>query len=317
MPRPTIDRVAVVGTGVIGRSWIQVFARAGCQVRVYDPDPAQVAAVLEWIRHDLEADRIAGFITAEQADARRALVSTASGLSDALAGVGYVQECGPEQLEVKHTIFAELDKLAPHTTILASSASALDMTEIAAGLAGAPRCLVAHPVNPPHVVPIVEIVPSAATSSDVVASARLFLSSVGQTPVVLNFYVPGFLLNRMQAALLGEAISLVERGVADVDAVDAVVREGLGLRWALMGPFGVANTNADGGVREYFTRYGAAYEQLLSTFAPAPSFTAELVERLGQKTDAMVGSRPRVELQRWRDRLIAKIRALKDADPQP
>jgi 3-hydroxyacyl-CoA dehydrogenase len=121
----------------------------------------------------------------------------------------------------------------------------------------------------------------------------------------------------MQAALLREAISLVESGVADVEAVDAVIRDGLGLRWSLMGPFGVADTNADAGIREYFTRYGGAYRNCMDELGATPSFDAAMIERLGQATDAMMGQAPRSEARRWRDRLIRKIRELKAKDPQP
>ena len=238
---PTIPVVAVVGTGIIGKSWAYLFARAGCRTRIHDPDPAQLENALAWLDQ-------------EDAEQRRALISTHAKLSDALDGAGYVQECGPEQIEIKKTLYSTLDQVADAATILGSSTSAHDMSVIANDLAGAHRCIVAHPVNPPHLIPVVEILPGAKTDPDVVTRTRDFMTSVGQTPVLMNFYVPAFLLNRMQAALLREAISLVESGVADVDAVDAVIRDGLGLRWALMGPFGVANTNADGGIREYFTR---------------------------------------------------------------
>jgi 3-hydroxyacyl-CoA dehydrogenase len=133
----------------------------------------------------------------------------------------------------------------------------------------------------------------------------------------MNFYVPGFLLNRMQAALLREALQLVERGVADVSAVDAVIRDGLGLRWALMGPFGVANTNADGGVREYFTRYRGAYIELMNDLSPTPGFDPEQIERWGQATDAMAGRASRDRLRAWRDRLVRGILRLKREQPAP
>ena len=154
------------------------------------------------------------------------------------------------EIELKKAIYARLDGAAAPAAILGSSTSAHDMSEIAAGLPGAHRCIVAHPVNPPHLIPVVEILPGVKTDPDVVTRTRDFMTSVGQKPVLMNYYVPAFLLNRMQAALLKEAINLVESGVADVDSVDTVIRDGLGLRWALMGPFGVANTNADGGIRE-------------------------------------------------------------------
>jgi 3-hydroxyacyl-CoA dehydrogenase len=309
--KPTIPIVAVVGTGIIGKSWAYLFARAGCRTRIHDPDPAQLEKALAWLDQELETE------STEEANTRRALISTHAKLSDALDGAGYVQECGPEQIEIKKTLYSSLDQVADAATILGSSTSAHDMSVIANDLAGALRCIVAHPVNPPHLIPVVEILPGAKTDPGVVTRTRDFMISVGQTPVLMNFYVPAFLLNRMQAALLREAISLVESGVADVDAVDAVIRDGLGLRWALMGPFGVANTNADGGIREYFTRYGEAYKSCMNELGATPSFDPEMIERLGRGTDAMTGNASQTETLRWRNRLIQKIRELKTNDPQP
>jgi 3-hydroxyacyl-CoA dehydrogenase len=165
-------------------------------------------------------------------------------------------------------------------------------------------------------MPVVEVLAGMSTTADVVARTRAFLSAVGQRPVLLNFYVPGFLLNRMQAALVREAIHLVESGAADVDAVDAVIRDGLGLRWALMGPFGVADTNADGGIREYYGRYGSSYAELMGDLGGTPAFDRELIEKLGRATDAMMKA-PRSEILEWRDRLIRRIRDLKEEDPMP
>ena len=311
---PLIPTVAVVGTGVIGRSWMRVFARAGCATRLYDRDPAQMANALALLAADLKRDVADGFETRAGASACVERVSAHAELGEALLGSGYVQESGPEDLAKRRALYAELDRLAEPAAILASSTSAMDMTEVAAGLAGAARCIVAHPVNPPHVVPVVEVLPGKATAPEVVSRTSAFLLAVGQMPVLMKRYAPGFLLNRMQAALLREAIHLVESGVADVDAVDTVIRDGLGLRWALLGPFGVGNTNADGGVREYFARYGKAYVELMNDLGPTPAFTPEQIERWGRGTDAMAGDTPRDRLRAWRDRLVRKIRRLKQDD---
>ena len=311
-----ITTVAVVGTGVIGRSWAQVFARAGCATRLFDRDPAQLAAALAWLAEDLTLDVAAGLFDADEAATRQARMVACGTLAEALDRAQYVQESGPEQLSVKQAIFAELDRLAAPAAILASSTSALDMGAIAAGLAGAWRCVVAHPVNPPHVVPVVEVVPGALTDPAVVTATCAFQSAIGQTPVRLRQHVDGFLLNRLQAALLREALNLVERGVADVAAIDAVVRDGLGLRWALLGPFGVANTNADGGARDYFTRYGAAYIAMMDDLGPTPSFSPAQIEQIGAQTDAMRG----VDFagqRRWRDEMVRQLCALKAAHPVP
>ena len=295
--------VAVVGCGVIGRSWIRVFTRAGYPVRVFDVSPQVVDQALAW--HAAAAARDGRGGTEPQ---------RAASLAEALGAAVWVQESGPETLPAKQALYAEMDACAAPEAILASSTSTLDMTEIARGLRGARRCLVAHPVNPPHVVPAVELLGGAATDPGVVARASEFLRGVGQTPVILRRYVPGFLLNRMQAALVREAISLLDGGVADADAIDAVIRDGLGLRWALMGPFGVANTNADGGVREYFTRYGASFRWLMDDLGGTPSFDATTIDRIGAGVDAMYPGVSHEALRDWRDRMVERITDLKRDD---
>lgn len=295
--------VAVIGCGVIGRSWIRVFTRAGLPVRVWDVAPDAVRLALDW--HAAVAAR----------DARGGTTPIGvTSLEEALGDVQWVQESGPERLPEKQALFVRLDAAAGPDAVLASSTSTLDMTEIARGLPGATRCVVAHPVNPPHVVPAVEVLGGASTSAAVVTRACEFLALVGQTPVLLRRYVPGFLLNRMQAALVREAISLLDGGVADANAIDAVIRDGLGLRWALMGPFGVANTNADGGAREYFTRYGASFRWLMDDLGRTPSMDAALIERIGEGVDAIYPGVSHDALREWRDRMVERITQLKRLD---
>lgn len=317
MAESKVHTVAVVGTGVIGRSWAQLFARKGCEIRMYDRDPGQLAKAVSWIDEELERRTTVEQLSADVAAAIRSRISLHDSLDLAVQGADYVQESGPEQLDVKQALYRELDAAAAPATILGSSTSALDMTAIAEGLEGAGRCIVAHPVNPPHVIPVVEIVPGKETTDDVLRQTCTFMTRIGQTPVVLSAYVHGFLLNRMQAALVREAMSLVQRGIADVDAVDAVIRDGLGLRWALMGPFGVGDTNAEGGVRDYFTRYHDVYLELMDDLGETPGIDDEFVERLGAETDLMQGGAPRAEVLAWRDRMVEKIRWLKAEDPNP
>lgn len=314
---PAKPVVAIVGTGVIGRSWSRVFARGNCETRVYDHDAKQLNGAIAWLDEDIKLDREDELLNAQRASRERACVKVCRHLREALNGATYVQENGPEDLKSKQSLYAELDRLADPGTILASSTSGQDMTEIAAGLAGASRCIVAHPVNPPHIIPVVEVLPGKLTDPDVTARTCALLENIGQKPVLMNRYVKNFLLNRMQAALIREAIQLVEREVADVNAVDTVIREGLGLRWALMGPLGVADSNADGGVREYFTRFRQPYIEGMDDLYSTPSLDDEMIERLGSRTDEMVGAASRPQVRRWRDRMIRKIRALKEADPPP
>jgi len=306
---PTIETVAIIGTGVVGRSWARVFSRAGCRTRLYDGDPAQIERALVWLQECAVAEAVEG--DSESVATAMALLSGHTDLAEAVAGAGYVQESSPERLPLKQPLFAALERAAAPDAILASSTSALDMTAIASGLTTAARCVVAHPVNPPHVIPAVEIVPGQLTDPAIVERTAALMRSVGQTPVVMNFYLNGFLLNRMQAALWQEAIHLVESGAADVEAVDAVIRDGLGLRWALMGPFGVGDTNADGGVREYFERYGPTLRGIMDELGHIPALNAAQIERLGRSTDAMNGARSRPARLAWRDRLIRRIIRLK------
>ncbi|WP_420634813.1 3-hydroxyacyl-CoA dehydrogenase NAD-binding domain-containing protein [Candidatus Palauibacter sp.] len=317
MTRPTIQTVAVVGTGVIGRSWIRVFARAGCETRVYDPDPGQLEHALVWARESAERDEALGFIDAGAAIREAGAVHRCATLDGAVAGAGWVQESGPEALEIKRGIYAGLDAAAAADTILASSTSAQDMTRIAEGLAGARRCIVAHPVNPPHVVPVVEVLPGGETDAEVVALTLAFMKSVGQSPVEMNRYLPGFLLNRLQAALIREAIFLYGTGAASAEAIDTVVREGLGLRWALLGPFGTGHTNADGGVGDYYRRYNDAYRELWAGLETDPEFADRVIDGIRDETEAMYGAEATAALCAWRDRMVRRIRALKDRDAPP
>jgi len=318
MTEPMMKTVALVGTGVIGRGWIQVFSRAGCHTRIYDTDASQIEKALTWFEKNLEQAVADGVVSHQEAKTRRALVSAHRDLKEALSEAEYIQESGTEKLDIKQAIFAEIDKAANPSAIIASSTSGLDMNDIAKGLPGISRCIMAHPFNPPHIVPVVEVMPTKETNPEVVERTVAFLKQVGQKPVIVNFYITGYLINRIQAAVVREAIHLVESGVADVDAVDTVMRDGLGLRWALLGTFGVNNTNADGGVREYYRRFGESYKAIMRDLDPTPpSFDAEMIERIGQGVDTMESHAAISEICRWRDRIIRKIRTLKEEDPHP
>jgi L-gulonate 3-dehydrogenase len=300
-PRAVNKRVAVIGTGVIGRSWAIVFLRAGCPTSIFDADRGQLERAEEWIR-------------SQRLDDVKNLRCCDS-LAQALEGAEYVQECGPERLPLKQELFADLDRAASPTAILASSTSAFDMTEIARDMGHPGRAVVAHPVNPPHIVPVVEILGGARTDPAVVAEAEQFLRAVGQTPVRLKKHIHGFLLNRLQFALVREAIHLLENDVADVRAIDDVVREGLGLRWAVMGPFAVADTNNDAGVRGYFGGYTDWFIDLMNRLGPTPSFEPALIERIGQALDEARADTSRADVRAWRDRMVVEIRRLKAANP--
>ena len=309
--------VAIVGAGVVGRSWIRVFARAGFLTRVHDPDPDQLAKAGEWAGQSAEEDVRLGFLTREEAGAEGSRILLCGTLGEALAGAGYVQESGPEAIAAKQAIYRELDHAAGEEVILASSTSANDMTVIAEGVPGAHRCIVAHPVNPPHVIPVVEVLPGEKTDPRVAAATLDLLRRVGMSPVEMNRYAPGFLLNRMQAAVIREAISLVGSGVASPEAVEMVMRDGLGLRWALMGPFGTGHANSDGGVGRYYRDYGDAFSALWGDLDTDPDFDDEVIDGIAAATEAAYGEEVVPALSAWRDRMIRRILRLKREDPPP
>jgi 3-hydroxyacyl-CoA dehydrogenase len=170
-------------------------------------------------------------------------------------------------------------------------------------------------VNPPHVIPVVEVLGGELTDSSTVANTREFLRAVGQSPVLLKKHVHGFLLNRLQFALVREAVHLLKSGVADVEAIDAVVRDGLGLRWALLGPFAVADTNKDEGVRAYFGGYEQWIADLMNQLGPTPTFDKGVIEQIGQALDGARGGISRADVRAWRDRMVAEIRRLKAENP--
>lgn len=235
-------------------------------------------------------------------------------LAAALTGADYAQESAPEKLELKQGLFAELDRLADPATILASSTSALDISEIARGLPGARRCLMAHPFNPPHLMPVVEMLGTPETDPAVLQRACDYLAACGQIPVRMNRYIKGFLGNRIQAAMIREALHLVESGVADATAVDAVIRDALALRWATIGNFGANHANADEGIAQYFGLYGDSYRTLFADLdSSSPRFDPEVLRGIAAAVETREGVGSARELCRKRDVMVRQLNQLKRA----
>jgi 3-hydroxyacyl-CoA dehydrogenase len=301
--------VAIVGAGLIGRSWAIVFAKAGWDVRIADPSAEQLAAAPRLIREGL--DELARHGLADDPEAAAQRVSPAASLEVAVGGVDLVQENGPEVVETKRDIFAELDRLVLKHAILASSSSAIVASRFTQDLSFRERCLVAHPVNPPHLVPLVELCGAPWTAPETLKDARAIYESVGQVPVTVQREVEGFVLNRLQGALLSEALRLVEDGVIGPDDLDKTVKDGLGLRWSFMGPLETIELNAPGGIADYCARYGPFYGRL-SADAPKPEVwdEANVAEVLAKWRNAPGGDIRAVK-SRWRDARLAALRAHK------
>jgi len=308
-----MERVAVVGAGLIGSAWAMVFARAGHAVALWDPAEGATGAATAMIRARLDDLAAAGLI-AEAPAAVAARIQPVATLEDCLAGAAHVQENGPERVEVKRETFARLDALAGPGVVLASSTSGIPASAFTEGLAGRARCLVAHPVNPPYLVPLVELVPAPWTDASVVARTRALMERVRQVPVVANRETRGFVLNRLQAALVAEAFRLVRDGVMSVEDVDACVRDGLGLRWSFMGPFETIDLNAPGGVADYAARFGPLMGGITEEQTPF-RYDAETVAKVDAARRARLARDALGERSAWRDRRLMALAAHKAGQP--
>jgi L-gulonate 3-dehydrogenase len=305
-------RIAIIGTGRIGRAWAIVFARAGFEVKLHDAEPAMLEGALPAIRDSL-ADFASFGLLDETVDAIAARIKPYAQLADAVRDVALVQENIAEIVDAKRAMYAELDRLTHADTLLASSTSGLPASTFTQGLAGRARCFVAHPVNPPSLVPLVELCGAPWTSADTLARARKLYEEAGQKPVTVEGEISGFLLNRLQGALLDEAFSLYEQGYASATDLDTVMRDGLGLRWAFMGPFETIDLNAPGGVSDYAQRYGGTYRTIAGERVPF-DWSPDTIARLDAERTAVL---PRDDIEtrsRWRDRRLMALLAHRRRD---
>jgi L-gulonate 3-dehydrogenase len=304
-------KVAVVGTGFIGRAWAIAFARAGCRVALYNTqtDAAEAALTfIDGILSDLAANDL---LRGQAPEQLRQRIRIAPDLETALKGAKHVQENAPEQLGLKVALFQTLDALAEPDAVIASSTSALLPSRFTEGLAGRARCLVVHPINPPYLVPAVEVVPAPWTEPAIVERTAAFMRGVGQSPIVMRREVDGFVMNRLQGALLQEAFRLVAEGYASTEDVDIGMREGLGLRWAFMGPFETIDLNAPGGVKDYIARYGGLYQNLWRSQDHIVRWSGQLSVRLEAERAALLPRDHLAARQAWRDRRLMALVAHK------
>ena len=304
-----MSKVAIIGTGLIGRAWAMVFARAGWTAALSDPAPGAVEAALESCRIGLETLAGQG-LCADAKGAHSRIVPTAS-LAEAVSGADHVQENGPEQLDVKRALFAEIDRLADPQAVLASSTSAIQCSLFTEGLPNRARCLVAHPVNPPHLIPVVELSGAPWTDPNVLARARATYESIGQSPITVRKEIDGFILNRLQAALLTEALRLVEEGYVSPQDLDVTVRDGLGLRWSFMGPFETIELNAPGGIQDYCARYRPFFRRLAADAAPASVWDEDAIARFAAAWGPAPQPSEHAAKSRWRDTRLAALAAHK------
>lgn len=306
-------KIAVVGAGFIGRAWSIVFARAGFEVRIWDPFAEAVAGSRDFIAARLPELAACGLLQ----DAPETILDRlhpCATLEEALAGVVHVQENGPERVDAKRELFARMDAIAPKDVVLASSTSGIPASAFTEELRGRHRCLVAHPVNPPYLVPVVELCPAPWTAEAAVTGTRALMSRAGMVPATVKREVDGFVLNRLQVALVAEAFRLVADGVVSPEDLDATVKHGLGLRWSFMGPFETIDLNAPGGVADYCERYGGLYNDVQREMTPV-DLTPELVADVTQARRAALPMADHAARLAWRDQRLMALIAHKAKQP--
>ncbi|MFI6855630.1 3-hydroxyacyl-CoA dehydrogenase NAD-binding domain-containing protein [Streptomyces sp. NPDC050416] len=306
---------AVIGAGTIGLSWTALFAAHGLTVRVSDPRPDLAEALDEALAQSAPHLAARGLDVTDLAGR----VHIAADVTEAVRDADVVQENGPERVEFKRDLFAGLAREAPGHALLFSSSSATPSTEFTKDLADeeAARVLIGHPFNPPHLIPLVEVVPGERTGEDAVKAAVDFYTSVGRTPVVERKEIPGFVGNRLQNALTREAVYLVEQGVVTPEELDAVMTNSLGLRWATVGPFlGSHLGGGPGGYRHMAEHIGASMKRMWADLG-TPSQQEEQQERLIAAVEQAYGSAPYTQLTETRDRRqLAVLSALDSADKE-
>jgi L-gulonate 3-dehydrogenase len=306
---PSSRTVAVIGAGSIGIAWAVVFASAGVRAQLFETDSTVRRGALGEVESVLGALSEAGLL-AEAVPIVLQRVSIHDTLVDAVAGADFVQECVIEDIEVKRSLFAELDRLAPPGVVLASSTSTIMASLFAADVPGRDRCLVVHPANPPYFLRVAEIVPAPFTSAEAIESARELLVQVDMMPVVLNREIEGFAFNRLQGAMLREAYCLVRDGILSPSDLDTLVREGLGLRWSVIGPFTTSELNTRGGIRRHAEVIGPVYARIGVQRGTDNPWTPETIEMVASEIEQRLPHATWEENVRERDRAMIQLASL-------
>ena len=302
-------KVAIVGSGLIGRAWAVVFANSGHDVVMYDTDAVCRTGAADAVAAECEILQRHGLLDDIPAVLRR--ISVTDNLSVAVQDAGFIQENGPERLPVKQDLFAALDELAPAETPIASSTSALPASQFTQTLAKRHRCLVGHPVNPPHLVRLVEICGAPWTSADCLDMAYDVYAGCGMVPVRIKSEKQGFVLNRLQGAVLAEALRLLNEDVISVEDLDKTMKDGLGMRWAFMGPFETIELNAPEGAADYFRRYCGLFTEMAAEPAGAGVFDEAITSAITKGWQTKLDSSEIPARTSWRNERLASLAAWK------
>lgn len=305
-----MHHVAVLGAGVIGASWTALFLASGRSVAVYDPADGAEQNLRSYVERAWPTLERLGLTERGVPDA----VTFHRSAAEAVKGAGFIQENVPERLPIKHAVFAEIEPVLAAEAVVASSASGLTLGQMQAGWADPARFVLGHPFNPPHLIPLVEVMGNEHTGAGVVERARVIYETLGKVTIEVRREVPGHVANRLQAALWREAIHLVASGVASVEDVDRAVRAGPGLRWAAMGPTMLFHLGAGpGGIGEFCQRYAPSFHRWWDDLG-APRLEGDVP---GALAEGMEG-KPTEALSAERDALIlAMLGATKGMREEP
>ncbi|MFD1159240.1 3-hydroxyacyl-CoA dehydrogenase NAD-binding domain-containing protein [Roseovarius aestuarii] len=297
------SHTAVLGAGTIGASWTALFLASGRSVAVYDPDPEAESSLRAYIEQAWETMSELGLTDRGNAEC----VTFYSSAAKAVEGAGFVQENVPERLPIKHTTFAEIEPMLADDAVVASSASGLTLGQMQGGWQNPDRFVLGHPFNPPHLIPLVEVMGNERTADGVVAAAEAFYADIGKVTIRVNKEVPGHVANRLQAAIWREAIHLVQSGVASVGDVDKAVSAGPGLRWAAMGPTTLFSLGAGpGGLPAFCDHFADTFNGWWDDLG-TPKLTPEVAEMLAEGLAEATGGAPVDRLAAQRDAKIVKL----------
>jgi 3-hydroxyacyl-CoA dehydrogenase len=304
--------VAVIGAGLVGAGWAIVLASAGLDVRIYDANASAIDSALNFIREQLR--ELSSFALIDDVDEVGKHLKTARSAAEAVDGAAYVQESVLELVDVKRQLMEDLEKVGPPDLVIGSSSSGIPASAFTHGLDIACRTLIVHPVNPPYLVPVVEIVPSPQTSRETIEFTDALMRGLKRSVVHVRKEIQGFVLNRLQAVLLREAWALVEDGVASCEDIDRTVRDGLGWRWSFMGPFETIDLNAAGGVADYAVRLGTLFQEIARSRNHEEPWGPELIHEVEAERRLLLAQDALASRRAWRDRRLMEFAAKRQTE---
>ena len=306
-----MQEIGILGAGLIGASWASFFAAQGLNVRIYDVNQEVKQQSLGVAENNLQRLVKLELLSAEAKAVGLQNLQLVDSMQELLTDVEYVQESVIEDYEIKADVYRQFEQSAPETAILASSSSGLLMTRMQSVMQHPGRALIAHPFNPPHLIPLVELVPGEQTAPETVERVRDFFQQLGKYPVILNKEVPGHIANRLAAAIWRESLALLDEGVASVEDIDAALCQGPGLRWALMGQHLIYELGGgEGGYQKFFDTIGASFEAYWEDMQTWTRIPESAKAKAVAGTQKYLEQQGRAERAAWRDEKLARIQQI-------